>query len=47
MELGIVPFSAPLGLPPGPGFWLYDQRRVVTEIWHSELWLDDTAGIAT
>ncbi|AJE80764.1 MULTISPECIES: helix-turn-helix domain-containing protein [Streptomyces] len=47
VELGIVPFSASLRLPPGPGFWIYDQRQVVTEIWHSELWLDDAASIAT
>lgn len=47
VELGIVPFGASLKLPPGSGFWLYDETRVVTETWHSELWIDDAQSIAT
>ncbi|MFE4720098.1 helix-turn-helix domain-containing protein [Streptomyces sp. NPDC056728] len=47
VELGIVPFGASLKLPPGSGFWIYDERQVVTETWHSELWLEDADTIAT
>ncbi|MFD9442093.1 helix-turn-helix domain-containing protein [Streptomyces sp. NPDC060001] len=47
VELGIVPFGASLKLPPGSGFWIYDDRQVVTETWHSELWLEDADTIAT
>ncbi|MEV8563657.1 helix-turn-helix transcriptional regulator [Streptomyces sp. NPDC051917] len=47
VELGIVPFGASLKLPPGAGFWVYDDRQVVTETWHAELWMDDEATVAT
>ncbi|MGW6790078.1 DUF5753 domain-containing protein [Streptomyces chartreusis] len=47
VELGIVPFSASLRLPPAAGFWIYDDRQVVTETWHAELWLDDDVTVAT
>ncbi|MGY6026900.1 helix-turn-helix domain-containing protein [Streptomyces spinosirectus] len=42
VHLGIVPLTTPLKVPPGHGFWIYDDRHVVTETWHAELWLDDT-----
>ncbi|WP_435280312.1 helix-turn-helix domain-containing protein [Streptomyces koelreuteriae] len=47
VELGIVPFAAPLKIYAGNSFWIYDDRRVVVEDWHAELWLDDTDTIAT
>jgi transcriptional regulator with XRE-family HTH domain len=47
VELGIVPFSASLKIYPGNGFWIYDERRVVVEDWHAELWLDDADSVAT
>ncbi|MEV8351725.1 helix-turn-helix transcriptional regulator [Streptomyces niveus] len=47
VELGIVPFGAPLRIHPGNGFWIYDQRLVVTEDWHAELWIDDASAVAT
>ncbi|AWZ10452.1 MULTISPECIES: helix-turn-helix transcriptional regulator [unclassified Streptomyces] len=47
VELGIVPLGAPLKLPPGAGFWIYDDRLVTTETWHAEMWLDDADSIAT
>jgi transcriptional regulator with XRE-family HTH domain len=47
LELGVVPFSASLKIYPGNGFWIYDERRVVVEDWHAELWLDDTDSVAT
>ncbi len=39
MRLGIVPLTSSLKIPPGNGFWLYDDRLVVVEDWHAELWL--------
>lgn len=45
LELGVVPFSASLPIFPGNGFWIYDDRRVVVEEWHAELWLDDAASV--
>lgn len=47
LELGVVPFSASLKIYPGNGFWVYDERRVVVEDWHAELWLDDADTVAT
>ncbi|WP_405954107.1 helix-turn-helix domain-containing protein [Streptomyces phaeochromogenes] len=45
VELGIVPFAASLKLPTANGFWIFDERLVVTEDWHAELWLDDADNI--
>ncbi|MER0241963.1 helix-turn-helix transcriptional regulator [Streptomyces sp. HSW2009] len=47
VELGIVPLSAPLRLPPANGFCLLDDRLVVAEDWHAELWLDDADSVTT
>ncbi|MFG3499486.1 helix-turn-helix domain-containing protein [Streptomyces sp. NPDC047928] len=47
VDLGIVPFSAALRLPPGLGFWIYDDRQVTAETWHAELWLDDADSVST
>ncbi|MCX4833996.1 helix-turn-helix transcriptional regulator [Streptomyces sp. NBC_01016] len=46
VELGIIPFTASLKLPTANGFWVFDERLVVTEDWHAELWLDDADNIA-
>lgn len=46
VRLGIVPFGAPLKVPPANGFWLYDERLVIVEDWHAELWLDDADSLA-
>ncbi|MDT7847178.1 helix-turn-helix domain-containing protein [Streptomyces justiciae] len=45
LELGVIPFSASLKIFPGNGFWIYDERRVVVEEWHAELWLDDSDSV--
>lgn len=45
VELGIVPFAAPLKIHPANGFWIYDDRLVVVEDWHAELWIDDADSI--
>lgn len=47
VRLGIVPLTAQVGIPPGPGFWLYDDRLTIVEDWHAELWLDDPGSIST
>ncbi|MFD5697425.1 helix-turn-helix domain-containing protein [Streptomyces lasiicapitis] len=46
VHLGIVPFGVHLALPPATGFWLYDQRLVIVEEWHAELWLDAPDDVA-
>lgn len=45
VRLGIVPFGAAVRIPPANGFWLYDERLVIVEDWHAELWLDDADSI--
>lgn len=47
VELGIVPFTAPLKIQPGNGFWIHDERLVIIEDWHAELWINDAPSIAT
>jgi transcriptional regulator with XRE-family HTH domain len=46
VELGIIPFAASVKIVPANGFWVLDDRLVVAEDWHAELWLDDTDNIA-
>lgn len=36
-----------MGVPPNTGFWIYDDRQVIVETWHAELWLDDADSVAT
>ncbi|NUS15648.1 MAG: helix-turn-helix transcriptional regulator [Streptomyces sp.] len=47
VELGIVPFSASMRIPPATAFWVYDDSRVIVETWHSELWIEDEPSVAT
>ncbi|GHE65247.1 transcriptional regulator [Streptomyces longispororuber] len=47
VQLGVIPFAAPLKLPPMGGFWIHDDRLVIVEEWHAELWIDDADSIAT
>lgn len=46
VELGIVPFAATVKIVPANGFWILDDRLVVAEDWHAELWLDDADNVA-
>lgn len=46
VELGIIPFTAPVKVVPANGFWVLDDRLVVAEDWHAELWLDDVDIVA-
>lgn len=47
VELGIIPFDASLKIWPGNSFWIYDERLVIVEDWHAELWIDDADSVAT
>lgn len=47
VELGIIPLSASLKVPPATAFWIYDDRQVIVENWHVELWIDDEASVDT
>lgn len=47
VELGIIPLSASLKIPPATAFWIYDEREVIVENWHAELWIDDEASVGT
>jgi transcriptional regulator with XRE-family HTH domain len=47
VELGIIPLSASLKLPPATAFWLYDDHQVIVENWHAELWIDDETSVDT
>lgn len=46
VEMGVIPFSASVKIVPANGFWVLDDRLVVAEDWHAELWLDDADNIA-
>jgi hypothetical protein len=46
VHLGLVPQEAALRLPPANLFWIFDDRLVVVEDWHAELWLDEAHTIA-
>ncbi|MFE6153671.1 helix-turn-helix domain-containing protein [Streptomyces sp. NPDC057889] len=46
VSLGIIPLSASLKIPPTVPFWVHDERLVMVETWHAELWVDDAASIA-
>jgi transcriptional regulator with XRE-family HTH domain len=47
VELGIVPLTATLKIPPATAFWVYDDRQVIVENWHAELWIDADADVET
>ncbi|MEU9413581.1 helix-turn-helix transcriptional regulator [Streptomyces sp. NPDC048281] len=45
VELGVIPFTASMKIVPANGFWVLDDRLVVAEDWHAELWLDDADNV--
>ncbi|MEU5996366.1 helix-turn-helix transcriptional regulator [Streptomyces sp. NPDC047197] len=45
VDLGIIPFTASVKVAPANGFWVLDERLVIAEDWHAELWLDDADSI--
>ncbi|MFE4911906.1 helix-turn-helix domain-containing protein [Streptomyces sp. NPDC056652] len=46
VELGVIPFTSSVKIVPANGFWVLDDRLVVAEDWHAEMWLDDADNIA-
>ncbi|MEU7042741.1 helix-turn-helix transcriptional regulator [Streptomyces varsoviensis] len=46
VELSVIPFVASVKIVPANGFWVLDDRVVVAEDWHAEMWLDDADNIA-
>ncbi|MGW1600880.1 helix-turn-helix domain-containing protein [Streptomyces eurythermus] len=46
LNLGILPLDGTLPLIMGNSFNVLDERLVVVENWHAELWLDDAETIA-
>ncbi|MEU6476200.1 helix-turn-helix transcriptional regulator [Streptomyces sp. NPDC047017] len=46
VRLGILPLEGALPLALGNSFNMLDDRLVVVEDWHAELWLDDAETIA-
>ncbi|MBD0743913.1 Scr1 family TA system antitoxin-like transcriptional regulator [Streptomyces sp. CBMA152] len=46
VELGIVPFGAPLKLSPKHGFWIFDEERVVVETINTELQFESADDVA-
>jgi hypothetical protein len=46
VELRIVLFTASVKIVSANGFWVLDDRLVVAEDWHAELWLDDAENVA-
>ncbi|MGW8953037.1 helix-turn-helix domain-containing protein [Streptomyces sp. NPDC055709] len=46
VELGIVPFGAPLTITPKHGFWIFDEERVVVETVNTELQYDSADDVA-
>ncbi|MDT0469112.1 helix-turn-helix transcriptional regulator [Streptomyces gibsoniae] len=47
VELGVIPLTASLRIPAANGFWVLDDRLVIAEDWHAELWLDDAESVTT
>ncbi|MEW2407120.1 helix-turn-helix domain-containing protein [Streptomyces griseoviridis] len=46
VEMGIIPFTGSMKIVPANGFWVLDDRLVVAEDWHAEIWLDDAENVA-
>jgi transcriptional regulator with XRE-family HTH domain len=46
VELGIVPLTAEVRIASGDDFWIHDDRLVIAESWHAEMWLDSPEDIA-
>jgi hypothetical protein len=46
VELGIIPLNAEVQIAAGDDFWILDDRLVIAETWHAEMWLDSAEDIA-
>lgn len=46
VELGIIPLTAEVRIATGDDFWIHDDRLVIAETWHTEMWLDSADDVA-
>nr|WP_237534735.1 helix-turn-helix transcriptional regulator [Streptomyces sp. SID3343] len=46
VRLGFIPLGARLEIPPANAFWVFDDRLVIAEDWHAELWLEEGENVA-
>ncbi|MFI1395381.1 helix-turn-helix domain-containing protein [Streptomyces sp. NPDC020681] len=46
VELGIIPLTADVRVAAGDDFWIHDDRLVIAESWHAEMWLDSAEDVA-
>ncbi|GHH38179.1 helix-turn-helix domain-containing protein [Streptomyces candidus] len=46
VRLGIIPLTADVRVASGDDFWIHDDRLVIAESWHAEMWLDSAEDIA-
>lgn len=46
VELGIIPLGADVRIAAGDDFWIHDERLVIAESWHAEMWLDSPEDVA-
>ncbi|MCK8676570.1 helix-turn-helix domain-containing protein [Streptomyces lichenis] len=45
VELGVIPLAASVRIAAGDDFTIHDDRLVIAETWHAEMWLDSTEDI--
>ncbi|MEV6790916.1 helix-turn-helix transcriptional regulator [Streptomyces sp. NPDC051320] len=45
VELGIIPLTAEVKIAAGDDFWIHDDRLVIAESWHTEMWLDSPEDV--
>ncbi|MGG8409943.1 helix-turn-helix domain-containing protein [Streptomyces sp. 12297] len=46
VELGVIPLTADVRIAAGDDFWIHDERLVIAESWHAEMWLDAAEDVA-
>ncbi|TLQ45742.1 helix-turn-helix domain-containing protein [Streptomyces marianii] len=45
VELGVIPLGAEVRVAAGDDFWIHDDRLVIAESWHAEMWLDSPEDV--
>jgi transcriptional regulator with XRE-family HTH domain len=46
VDLRIIPITAEVRIAAGDDFWIHDDRLVIAETWHAEMWLDSPEDVA-
>ncbi|MEU6709037.1 helix-turn-helix domain-containing protein [Streptomyces wuyuanensis] len=46
VQLGIIPFGAPMAITPKHGFWIFDEQLVRVETMSTELRIDEPSDVA-